>query len=131
LPPQPEAERRSAISRAYYGAFHLGCELVRACGIVLPTKTPDSHEKMPWCLQQSRDAGLAATAAKLASLRQMRNLADYDLANQAAATPRNTLLQIAIAEQIASEIRACDVAHVRSPIRLYAKNVLGWNVSGS
>jgi hypothetical protein len=57
-------------------------------------------------------------------------LADYDLANQAAATPRNTLLQIAIAE-IASEIRACDVSLVRSPIRLYAKNVLGWNVSGS
>jgi hypothetical protein len=126
-----EAERRTAISRAYYGAFHLACELVRGCGVTLPNKTPDAHEKIPWCLQQSQNAGLAATSAKLSSLRQMRNLADYDLANRTPATAKNVAVQIAIADKIASEIRSSDLIRIRPAIRRYAKDVLGWMLGES
>src|SRR5207244_3604565 len=31
-----EAEWRSAVSRAYYAAFHVGCELLRDLGFIVP-----------------------------------------------------------------------------------------------
>lgn len=45
-----EEWRRTAVSRAYYGAYHLALELVRSCGIVVPKH--DVHVKLQWCLQQ-------------------------------------------------------------------------------
>ena len=34
-----EAEWRSAVSRAYYGAFHVARQFVESCGVTLPRST--------------------------------------------------------------------------------------------
>jgi hypothetical protein len=48
-----EAQWRSAVSRAYYGAFHLARDFVESCGVTLP-KTAEAHDKLQWCLAQVR-----------------------------------------------------------------------------
>jgi hypothetical protein len=63
-----EAEWRSAVSRAYYGAFHLARDFVESCGVTLP-KTADAHDKLQWCLVHSGNSQLPAVAERLNSLR--------------------------------------------------------------
>jgi hypothetical protein len=54
-----EAQWRSAVSRAYYGAFHLARDFVESCGVTLP-KTAEAHDKLQWCLPRySTRKGLA------------------------------------------------------------------------
>lgn len=73
-----EAEYRTSVSRGYYGAFHLACELVNRCGVRLP-RTADAHNKLQWCLSQAGSPDLLLAASLLASLRSARHAADYDL----------------------------------------------------
>ena len=46
-----EAVLRSAVSRAYYGAFHQALALLHACGVWLP-KTEQVHVKVGYCLNK-------------------------------------------------------------------------------
>jgi hypothetical protein len=52
-----EAELRSAVSRAYYSAFHSARILIESCGVQLPLSA-SAHEKITNCMQQSTDQGL-------------------------------------------------------------------------
>ena len=74
-----EAARRSAVSRAYYGAFHLCRRLVVNCGVSLPSG-PECHTKLRYCLAASEQE-LQQSASILDWLRVERNKADYDLGN--------------------------------------------------
>jgi hypothetical protein len=47
-----EAERRSAVSRAYYGVFHIARQVIEACGVTCP-ESAEAHDKISKCLQQS------------------------------------------------------------------------------
>lgn len=60
-----EAELCSAVSRAYYGAFHLACDLVAGFGIELPASA-DAHQKLRFCLDASGDPGAAMASKHLA-----------------------------------------------------------------
>ncbi|HEX7380161.1 MAG TPA: hypothetical protein VF278_23775, partial [Pirellulales bacterium] len=51
-----EAELRTAVSRAYYGAFHSARDLLEDCGISFPPKEllgADVHRKIRFCLESA------------------------------------------------------------------------------
>jgi hypothetical protein len=56
-----EAIQRSAVSRAYYGAFHEALALLHACGVWLP-KTEQVHMKVGYCLRDCGDQDAAKAA---------------------------------------------------------------------
>ena len=66
-----EAELRSAVSRAYYGAFHEALALLHACGVWLP-KTEQVHVKVGYCLRDCGDQDAAKAARELELLRSPR-----------------------------------------------------------
>jgi uncharacterized protein (UPF0332 family) len=72
------ADCRSAISRAYYAAFHVAAATLRAHGFnILENHT--AHEQVTRHLLGSNDPAVMAIASQLGDLRGMRNKADYRL----------------------------------------------------
>lgn len=122
-----EADWRSSVSRAYYGAFHEAHTLIEECGVTLP-KTAEAHDKLQWCLQQAPDNVLARAAEKLNSLRAERNAADYDLDSRKFGHRLTALLQLKIAQEIVDALSECRVeprySDLRSGIRQYAAATL-------
>lgn len=79
---QREADLRTAVSRAYYGSFHLARDLLQDCGIQFSGKDlykAEVHQKLRYCLGESDNEEAVLLAKKLGSLRDRRNEADYDL----------------------------------------------------
>jgi hypothetical protein len=74
------ASCRSAISRAYYAAFHCAVESLDSMAIGM-AKTDNRHERAPDILSQSQDADISLAARMLDQLRKDRNEADYELPN--------------------------------------------------
>ena len=72
------AEFRSAISRAYYAAFHLGLNLLREMGFPI-VQNQHAHEEVYRHLNNSCDGELVRAASKMNDLRTKRNHADYKL----------------------------------------------------
>lgn len=69
---------RSAISRAYYAAFHFGLILLREMGFSI-VQNASAHEEIYQHLNNSGDDELAKAASKMNDLRTRRNHADYEL----------------------------------------------------
>jgi uncharacterized protein (UPF0332 family) len=73
-----EASWRSAVSRAYYAAFHAARDLLRRCGFSIPRA--DQAHAYPWLrLANCGRIDVQSAGAELHELRQARNWADYDL----------------------------------------------------
>lgn len=72
-----EASWRSAVSRAYYGAFHLGIDFFSALNFRVP-QSDKAHAYLWMRLQNCGDAALVAVGSDLNDLRSRRNEADYD-----------------------------------------------------
>jgi uncharacterized protein (UPF0332 family) len=111
-----EADWRSSVSRAYYGAFHEAHALVKDCGVILP-KTAEAHDKLQWCLQHAADDALTRAAEKLNSLRAERNAADYDLDSPRFGHRLAALLQLKIAREIVDALSACRADRRYSELR--------------
>jgi uncharacterized protein (UPF0332 family) len=126
------AERRSATSRAYYGAFHTVRELLVSIGITLP-RGPESHTKVRQILDNSEDAELIRAGIKLSSLRTARNKADYDLADLDPEAAKTVHRNLAIAKEVIDSIGLIFhgglKSRTRDGIRDYARNVLRLLVS--
>lgn len=73
-----ESHYRRAVSRAYYGAFHIARRLLEDVGVHLP-KGEQVHAKATYCLQDCGEANAGEAADDLETLRNERNRADYDL----------------------------------------------------
>jgi hypothetical protein len=108
-----EADRRSSVSRAYYGAFHVCYELIARCGISLP-KSAAAHDKLFHCLANSGDQELFDAANTLSSLRNKRNLADYNLSVAEFRDANNIRSNLDRAAEVLSLIRNCDLAAIRA-----------------
>src|SRR5712692_7297367 len=72
-----EAEWRSAVSRAYYAAFHVACELLRDLGFTVP-RAERAHAYLWLRLANSGHPDVRNAGLDLSQLRQERNRADYD-----------------------------------------------------
>jgi uncharacterized protein (UPF0332 family) len=72
-----EAHWRSAVSRAYYAAFHEARLLLRQCGFAVP-KGEQAHAYLWLRLSNCGHPDLAHAGTELSDLRSQRNWADYD-----------------------------------------------------
>ncbi len=73
-----EAEWRSAVSRAYYAAFHVARALLLHCGFAVP-RGEQAHAYLWRRLSNASQAEVVAAGGNLLDLRRERNWADYDL----------------------------------------------------
>jgi len=72
------ADLRSAISRAYYAAFHVTRDFLMALGFLVPNA--DKAHAFLWLrLSNCGDARFVDVGVRLNDLRSNRNVADYDL----------------------------------------------------
>jgi uncharacterized protein (UPF0332 family) len=74
-----EAAWRSAVSRAYYAAFHVARQLVEDLGFTVP-RADRAHSYLWLRLSNCGEAWLQQAGRELNDLRRHRNEADYDLA---------------------------------------------------
>jgi uncharacterized protein (UPF0332 family) len=80
-PSGDEAIWRSAISRAYYGAFHSAVGFLGQLQIAFP-KRENEHKFAQEALNNSGDTNIRTAAYLLSDLRHNRNLADYELTTE-------------------------------------------------
>ena len=81
------AQLRSAISRAYYAAFHASVAILLGLGLDLPSsragrRRGDDHRFVQLCWLNSGDGQVARIGRQLGDLRVDRNKADYDLQDE-------------------------------------------------
>lgn len=79
---------RSAISRAYYAAHHVGAELLETVGIEVP-QSGDRHMHVPRWLKRATDREVRRAGAQLAVLYDYRVQADYALSGGPADWPEH------------------------------------------
>ena len=118
-----EAVLRSAVSRAYYGAFHEALALLHACGVWLP-KTEQVHVKVGYCLRDCGDPDAATAGQQLDVLRSRRRIADYDLGDDRFAASSAVRREILKARQILETFDRCRTkatADFRAKIRSHAR----------
>lgn len=127
---QNEAELRSAVSRAYYGAFHLAGQFLEDCGLRWPRKeiyAAEIHGKVRYCLSESANADAVLASDKLWSLRDLRNKADYNLGSKLF-TRAGVAPMIRVSQEIAEALQRCRVepafSEARGKIAIYARDVL-------
>jgi uncharacterized protein (UPF0332 family) len=123
-----EATYRSAVSRAYYGAFHLASSLLAELGHSAP-RTANVHIFVQHHLNGSSQLS-ACTAASLASdLHAARNRADYQLDNDSAGTQAVAKLSVETAHEIRSALVKCAEPPAREQmltgLAAYAERIAG------
>src|SRR5438270_12092799 len=120
-----EAEWRTAISRAYYAAFHVARRLLTDLNFVVP-RADRAHQYLVFRLSNSGESAVEQVGRDLETLRRLRNRADYDEAPafsqpQAAAAVR-------IAEGVVQGLDAARQQPARTRIRdamiAYERDVL-------
>jgi uncharacterized protein (UPF0332 family) len=73
-----EADWRSAVSRAYYAAFHVARLFMEEVGFTVP-RADRAHAHIWLRLANSGDPQTSRAGNELKALREVRNLCDYDL----------------------------------------------------
>lgn len=120
-----EAEWRSAVSRAYYAAFHVGRQLLRGLGFQVP-RGDRAHAYLWLRLSNCGDPQVGRAGSDLNMLRQDRNRADYDVEKTVAQA--DALLQIQAARRIVNTLLQASVDPIRSQItdamKIYERDIL-------
>jgi uncharacterized protein (UPF0332 family) len=121
-----QADWRTAISRAYYAAFHKARSLLRQSGFRVPN-AEQAHAYLWLRLSNSGHPDVSNAGARLNRLRSMRNWADYDFDQPLDAAA--AILHVGIAtdivqlfHQLANE--AAIRARVVDAIKIYERDVL-------
>ena len=105
-----EADWRTAVSRAYYAAFHIARRLFADSGFTVP-RADRAHQYLVFRLSNSGESIVEQAGRDLDTLRRLRNRADYD------GTPALTQPQASAAVRIAEGIiQALDAAR-QEPVR--------------
>jgi uncharacterized protein (UPF0332 family) len=105
-----EADWRTAVSRAYYAAFHVARRLLADLQFTVP-RADRAHQYLVFRLSNSGEAAVEQAGRDLETLRRLRNRADYD------ETPALTQAQAAAAVQLAEGILKVLDAARQDPIR--------------
>ena len=121
---QTEADWRSAVSRAYYAAFHVARQFMGDLGFVTP-RADQAHAFLWRRLGNCGHVPLALTGSRLNQLRGERNRADYDLSSDLArkdaqAAVKSAALIIATLQALSSEDRQL----VTEAMKTYERDVL-------
>jgi len=125
---------RSAMSRAYYAAYHAALEYCTRCGVTFSTHSSDAHTTMPRCFDACTTAEAKDLYRMLNALRADRKTADYDLADSKFEGAANVTLRIKDAEKVIAKIdrllQEPAYTEVRRGLRDYAK-LMRFTVLGS
>lgn len=120
-----EAEWRSAVSRAYYAAFHVASDLVQSLGFSVP-KADRAHGYLHLRLSNSGNDDVIDAGRVSAELRSRRNRADYDKRSRFGAADAQDALEMAhsiieaLDEALAEPLRS----EITSAIKAYERDVL-------
>ena len=122
-----EAEWRTAVSRAYYAAFHLASERLEAMGFRVPRRTEQSHIFVSRRLSNSAELAVDRTGGQLNALRGDRNRADYDKnVKVSAKDARDAVIDaraiIAILDQLGRDSNLAE--QIADAIKKYERDVL-------
>ncbi len=121
-----EAHWRSAVSRAYYAAFHDARQLLRGCGFA-PPRAEQAHAYLWLRLSNCGHPDLAHAGAELNDLRGQRNWADYDFERPLEQSTAGDYVQAARdVVQLLEQARALPAvfAAITLAIREYERDVL-------
>lgn len=128
---QREADRRTAVGRAYFGAFHVARRFLTDCGLHFSRKEmygAEIHTKVRYCLGRSGSIDGLNAGSNLLILRKQRNAADYDLDAKSFDTPTAVLRMVLLAPEIVDAMQRCRLdpafSETRDRIRGYARDVL-------
>ncbi len=120
-----EAEWRSAVSRAYYGAFHEARRLFRDLGFRVP-RSDQAHAYLWLRLSNCGAAPVILAGSDLNTLRGERNRADYDV--DQTIDHGHALLQVQAGRRIIQTLDAAALEPTRSlisdAIKVYERDVL-------
>jgi uncharacterized protein (UPF0332 family) len=112
-----EAERRTAVSRAYYAAYnHIKAQLESKK--ISIKKSADGHLQIYMYLNNSGVADARGIAGSLSSLRTIRDEADYDL-NTSTFNPMTSTLQYELAVALLTDFDEINMADLREGIAKY------------
>jgi uncharacterized protein (UPF0332 family) len=127
-----EAAWRSAISRAYYAAFHVARLLFRDLGFRTP-RADQAHAYLWLRLSNCGDPQIRVAGQRLRDLRSERNRADYDI--DVPLLQATAAIQVQISEQLIQFLDGARAEPTRTMItdamRIYERTVLGvvtWHV---
>jgi uncharacterized protein (UPF0332 family) len=120
-----EAAWRSAVSRAYYAAFHIARELMEDLGFTVP-HADQAHRHLWLRLSNCGDAQTEQAARRLNDLRRERNRSDYDLKRPMPKAAAQS--QLPFAAQIIQALDAAQMEPTRTAItdamKIYERDVL-------
>jgi uncharacterized protein (UPF0332 family) len=111
-----ESALRSAISRAYYAAYHCCIQLLREFGFQF-SKDASAHDKVAAYLNNAGITEIQFASKELGYLRRRRNHADYDLASAEFQNHINCQLDLARAQSIILEIEKYNQEPLRTQLR--------------
>ena len=120
--PTDEARYRSAVSRAYYGAFQLGIAILNSLGF-RPPRNANKHFYVHVRLSNSGDSSVAEAGSLLSDLQSDRNDADYDLADASVGTQQFAMTSVETAQDIRRLLDGCLDEPRRTAIR---DAILNW-----
>lgn len=115
-PAAGEATYRTAVSRAYYGAFHLAHTFLSELGF-RPLGNANVHGFVQHYLNGSQHAEACRAAFLLSHLHAARNRADYRLNDPQFASRPDAMLIVERAALVVSALESCRAADARDSIR--------------
>jgi uncharacterized protein (UPF0332 family) len=121
-----EGDWRSAVSRAYYAAFHVARSLLRAQGFAVP-RSDRAHSYLSQRLSNSGHPDVNLAGQQLEDVRDQRTWADYDLHRPLAQQDAEaTVLRAKDVVQALEDLQAipATLAKVIDAIRVYERDVL-------
>ncbi len=121
-----EAEWRSALSRAYYAAFHIARQLLTQCGFAVP-RGDQAHAYLWLRLSNAGHPDVHYVGTKLNDLRKARNRADYELEHSVDAASALEKVQAAadiieLLDDVAKETAI--LAQITEAMKNYERDVL-------
>jgi uncharacterized protein (UPF0332 family) len=112
-----EASYRSAVSRAYYGAFHVSGAFLSELGVA-PVRNANVHAFVRNYLYESGHSEARVAARELGDLQTARNRADYRLDDFEAGSREFAMLNVERALRVLSALVECDKEPARHAIQL-------------
>jgi uncharacterized protein (UPF0332 family) len=99
---------RSAVSRCYYGVFHIAQSFLERLGHHHKGKTDNPHLFVQRCLQHSGESTAQEAGHLLHTLHEHRKNADYNIDRPNYETVRFVEIAMGHADAIREKLRACE-----------------------
>jgi uncharacterized protein (UPF0332 family) len=111
-----EAKYRTAVSRAYYGAFHVARSFLAELGFA-PLGNANVHGFVRHYLNGSHQPDACLAASHLSRLQAARNEADYDLDDPDFGSQAVAMASVELAHRVVSALESCRTPDDRESIR--------------